>query len=257
MIVAVDCPSGINCDSGEVSKECLKADLTVCMAAVKQGQLKYPAFELMGEIALVNIGLPRSLPVWKNIKGEVMTAQKASALLPIRPEDAHKGSFGTCMVAAGSVNYCGAVLLASEAAYRVGAGLVRAAVPGAIYDAIAGSLPEVTWLVLPHTDGVINAEGANVIRRNLEKVNALLIGPGLGLELPTQDFFSSLIDKTNLPDSSKKVIGFTGEKQIEKIYSKLSLPPLIIDADGLRLLSRINGLAAKGGEIRYSDSSPR
>ena len=172
MIVAVDCPSGIDCDSGDAAKECLKADLTVCMAAVKQGLLKYPAHRLVGELAVVDIGLPGSLRAWKGIKGEVMTARKAAALLPLRAEDAHKGTFGTCMIAAGSVNYCGAPLLASEAAYRVGAGLVRTAIPGAIYDAIAGCLPETTWLVLPYTDGVINAEGARVLRRNLERVNS-------------------------------------------------------------------------------------
>ena len=159
-IVAVDCPSGVDCDSGEAAKECLKADLTVCMAAVKQGLLKYPAHRFVGELAVVDIGLPRSLPAWNDVKGEVMAASKAAALLPPRPEDAHKGTFGTCMVAAGSVNYCGAALLAAEAAYRVGAGLVRVAIPGAIYDTIAGRLPEATWLVLPYTDGVINADGA-------------------------------------------------------------------------------------------------
>lgn len=238
-IVAVDCPSGLDCDSGETAKEALKADLTVCMAAVKQGLLKYPAHRLAGELAVVDIGFPRSLQAWKDIKGEVMTAQKAAALLPLRPEDAHKGTFGTCMIAAGSVNYCGAPLLASEAAYRVGAGLVRTAIPGAIYDAIAGCLPETTWLVLPHTDGVINADGAGVLRRNLNRVSALLIGPGLGTESPTIDFFSNLLGKKDSLNNSRRTLGFSGEKRDESAASPADLPPLVIDADGLRLLARI------------------
>ncbi len=239
IVVAVDCPSGVDCDSGAAADECLKADLTVCMAAVKQGLLKYPAHRLVGELAVVDIGLPGSLPAWKGIKGEVMTARKAAALLPSRPEDAHKGTFGTCMVAAGSVNYCGAPLLASEAAYRVGAGLVRTAIPGAIYDAIAGRLPESTWLVLPHTDGVINADGASVLQRNLKRISALLIGPGLGTEIPTRDFFSNLLEGSDSPDSSKRILGFSGEKRAEKTISSAVLPPLVIDADGLRLLAKI------------------
>ena len=224
MIVAVDCPSGIDCDSGDAAKECLKADLTVCMAAVKQGLLKYPAHPLVGELAVVDIGLPRSLPAWKGIDGEVMTAQKAAALLPLRAEDAHKGTFGTCLIAAGSVNYCGAPLLASEAAYRVGAGLVRTAIPGAIYDAIAGCLPETTWLVLPYTDGVLNAEGARVLRRNLERVSALLIGPGLGFESHTQDFLTDLLEKTDSPNSSRRPMGFSGEKREERTASFAESP---------------------------------
>ncbi len=255
-IVAVDCPSGVDCDSGEAAKECLKADLTVCMAAVKQGLLKYPAHHLAGELAVVDIGLPGSLPAWKDIKSEVMTAQKAAALLPPRPEDAHKGTFGTCMIAAGSVNYCGAPLLASEAAYRVGVGLVRTAIPGAIYDAIAGRLPETTWLVLPHTDGVINADGAGILRRNLDRVSALLIGPGLGSEIATQDFLSYLLEKNDSADSSRKVIGFSGEKRHEKPLSLTDLPPLVIDADGLRLLSRIKDWPRKLGKAAVLTPHP-
>ena len=239
LIAAVDCPSGIDCDSGDAAKECLKADLTVCMAAVKQGLLKYPAHPLVGELAVVDIGLPKSLKAWKGIDGEVMTAQKAISFLPHRAEDAHKGTFGTCMVVGGSVNYCGAPLLASEAAYRVGVGLVRTAIPGAIYDAIAGCLPETTWLVLPYTDGMLNAESARVLRRNLERVSAMLIGPGLGFESHTQDFLTDLLENAQIPNSSRRSMGFSGEKREERSASLENLPPLVIDADGLRQLAKI------------------
>ena len=210
----------------------------------------------MGELSVVDIGLPRSLPAWKGIDGEVMTAQKAAALLPLRAEDAHKGTFGTCLIAAGSVNYCGAPLLASEAAYRVGAGLVRTAIPGAIYDAIAGCLPETTWLVLPYTDGVLNAEGARVLRRNLERVSALLIGPGLGFESHTQDFLTDLLEKADSPNSSKRPMGFSGEKREERTASFVELPPLVIDADGLRLLARLKDWHQKLGKTAVLTPHP-
>ena len=256
VILAVDCPSGVDCNNGGAAKECLKADLTVCMAAIKQGLLTYPAHCLVGELAVVDVGLPKSLPAWKEIKGEVMTVQKAAALLPQRTEDAHKGTFGTCLVAAGSVNYCGAALLASEAAYRVGAGLVRAAIPGAIYDTLAGHLPEATWLVLPHTDGVINADAAGVIRRNMDNVTAMLVGPGLGSEASTYDFVSNLIDKTDLSDSSRRVFGFTGEKREEKIPRQTEIPSLVIDADGLRLISRVMDWPRKLGRFAVLTPHP-
>ena len=248
LIVAVDCSSGMDCDNGDVSKECLKADLTVCMAAVKQGLLKYPAHRLVGELAVVDIGLPKSLKAWKGIDGEVMTVQKAAALLPLRAEDAHKGTFGTCLIAAGSVNYCGAPLLASEAAYRVGVGLVRTAIPGAIYDAIAGCLPETTWLVLPYTDGMLNSESARVLRRNLERVSVMLIGPGLGFESHVQDFLSVLLENTDMRDPSRRALGFSGAKREERTGSLTGLPQLVIDADGLRLLAKIKDWHHKLGK---------
>ena len=56
LIVAVDCPSGVDCDSGEVAAECLAADATVTLAAVKQGLLKLPAYDFIGELRVVDIG---------------------------------------------------------------------------------------------------------------------------------------------------------------------------------------------------------
>jgi len=108
-VVAVDCPSGVDCDSGSAAPECLPARLTVCMAAVKLGLLKQPALNLAGEIQGVDIGLPDDLPAWQTINHEVIDAGEAAKLLPERPADSHKGTFGTCLVAAGCVNYCGAV----------------------------------------------------------------------------------------------------------------------------------------------------
>jgi NAD(P)H-hydrate epimerase len=236
-VIAVDCPSGVDCDSGKAAKECLPAELTVCMAAVKAGLLKQPALSLCGEIIGVGIGLPDDLPAWLEATVEVMDAGTAAANFPKRPADSHKGTFGTCMVAAGSVNYCGAALLASRAAYRVGAGLVRAAVPGAIYDTLAGQLAEATWLMLPHTLGAINGGAAKVVQANLEGVDALLLGPGWGLAAETRQFLENLLN-AQTGTGAKAAIGFTTPKN-EKRSSQQKLPAMVIDADGLKLLAQI------------------
>src|SRR6266498_815893 len=94
LIIAVDCPSGIDCDSGGVADETIAADLTVTMAAVKQGMLKLPAFEYVGELTVVDIGLPVDLPSLKDLKTDVADEEAVSALLPERPLDSHKGTFG-------------------------------------------------------------------------------------------------------------------------------------------------------------------
>lgn len=237
-VVAVDCPSGVDCDSGEAPEECMKADLTVCMAAVKVGLLKMPAFEFVGKIKVVDIGLPKSLPTWKQINGDVLCEKCLQRLMPKRRMDSHKGSFGTTIIVGGSINYCGAVLLASKGAYRVGAGLVRAAIPNAIYDALCGQLPEATWIVLPQVDGAIRREAAPLLFDNLKRSSALLIGPGLGLHKETQLFFECLIEELWKGWKIKRGMGFRDTLQEE--VENLDFPPLVIDADGLKLLAGID-----------------
>ena len=122
------------------------------MAAVKTGLLRFPAFNFVGDLETVEIGLPQDLTAWGKSCDQVIDSQLVASLLPPRPLDAHKGSFGTAMLVAGSVFYPGAVILAVRAAYRVGAGLVRAGIPKPLYAPLAGQLPEATWLVLPHTN---------------------------------------------------------------------------------------------------------
>ena len=116
-VVAVDCPSGVDCDSGNVADETIYADLTICMAAIKRGLLKLPAYEFVGELDVVDIGLPNDL--LDEIKIDVANADSVSALLPERTPASHKGTFGTAFVVAGSTSYTGAALLAGTAAYRM------------------------------------------------------------------------------------------------------------------------------------------
>lgn len=238
-VVAVDCPSGVDCDSGEVAKECIPADLTVTMAAVKQGLLRMPAFEYVGEIKVVDIGLNETLPAWNAIQNRVTMAEDVAMLLPDRPLDAHKGTFGTALVVAGSLNYTGAALLAGKAAYRSGAGLVTLAVPAPLHSALAGHLPEATWLLLPHEQGVIAEDAASVVFENLGRVTALLIGPGFGLEETTQKFLEALLDGKSAVRKSSARIGFLHTESDRAEGERVILPPLVCDADGLRLLAKI------------------
>ena len=186
----------------------------------------------------MDIGLPKNLLEFKNIHTFVVDQDMVRITLPARPLDAHKGTFGTCMIIGGSTNYCGAVLLSAESAYRIGAGLVRAAIPGAIYDAIAGQLPECTWIVLPHSMGVINSTASAVIQENLDRVRAMLIGPGIGQEKETQDFLKDLL-QFGETQTRKAAIGFSGQSKIVEKTKCLNQPVLVFDADALKLLPNI------------------
>lgn len=157
---------------------------------------------------------------WQDMRRFVPESNWVRDQLPERPMSAHKGTFGTALVVGGSINFTGAALLAGEAAYRIGAGLATLAVPESLHTALAGLLPEATWLTLPHEQGVIAGEAAGVIHKNLERVTAILIGPGMGQHDTTLEFLKGIYPKQGG-----------------------NLPPAVIDADGLKLLARMEDWA--------------
>jgi hydroxyethylthiazole kinase-like uncharacterized protein yjeF len=240
LVVAVDCPSGVDCDTGEVADETIAADLTVTMAAVKQGLLKLPAFEYVGDLEVVDIGVPEGLSSLKELSVEVAEPDSVAALLPERPIDSHKGTFGTALIAAGSINYTGAVILAGEAAYRAGAGLVTLAIPASLHGSLAGRFPEATWVLLPHEMGSISSNGAEVLAKHFERASALLVGPGFGTENSTKEFIENILEGKFSAKKTGQRIGFVHQESEKKEENKAKLPPMIVDADGLKLLAQIN-----------------
>jgi NAD(P)H-hydrate epimerase len=203
--------------------------------------LKLPAFEYVGELDVADIGLPDDLAALKDVKTEVVTADSVAARLPERPLASHKGTFGTALIAAGSLDYSGAALLAGEAAYRSGAGLVRLAVPAPLHSALAGQFPEATWALLPHDKGAISAGGAEALAKHFDKATVLLIGPGLGTDNATREFIENLLDGKYAGKKVKSGYGFVHEENKTDQDAETKLPPLVVDADGLNLLSQIEG----------------
>lgn len=243
-VVAVDCPSGVDCDSGDAAEETIPASLTVCMAAIKPGLLKFPAFELAGELRVVDIGLTDEIESWGKVSSFVADEDTVEEILPPRLADAHKGTFGTLLVAAGSVSYTGAALLAGKSAYRAGVGLVQMAVPGGVHSALAGHFLEATWILLPNEKGFIAEHAAEVLVKNLGRATALVLGPGFGGEETTQKFIETLLMGNSASRKNLAPMGFiradAGQPAAEKT---LGLPPLIVDADGLRHLAKIKDWA--------------
>ena len=237
LIVAVDCPSGVDCNSGEAAPECIPADMTVTMAAVKRGLLQLPAYDLVGELVGVDIGLPEGLRAYDAIRREVVTAEWVSEQLPERPSDAHKGTFGTALIVAGSMEFGGALVLAGEAAYRSGAGLVTLGAAAPLHSALAGRLPEATWLLLPHEKGAIAAAAAEMVRENIERVTALLLGPGFGMAEATAEFLKRLFGDSVTKKSGN--LGFVKMPESESQKENHIFPPMVIDADGLKLLVKL------------------
>ncbi|MHC1741184.1 MAG: NAD(P)H-hydrate dehydratase [Anaerolineaceae bacterium] len=231
-VIAVDCPSGVDCDSGNVASETIPATLTVCFEAIKVGLLKEPAFGFCGTIKVVSLDLDKSSQDMFEDRS-VPDQNWAASVFPKRSPFSHKGSFGKVMVTGGSINYCGAPLLSGKAAYRMGSGLVTLAVPGSVAKVIAGSVPEITWVILDEEDGVIAESAADLLLKKIIDYDCLAVGPGIGKEETTQRFLHRLLFQVEV--NQRRKMGFLeGESSNLNL---INLPPVVLDADALRWLA--------------------
>lgn len=238
-VIAVDCPSGLDCDTGALDKQVLAADETVTMIAVKPGLLAFPGASAVGALTTASAGVSASLAELKAAPRSVVDPETVRAMLPARPADANKGTFGKVLVLGGSVNYTGAPGLAARAAYRAGAGLVSIGAPEPTVAALAGHLLEVTWLLFPHDLGVLAADAAPLILKEAAAYDTLLIGPGWGREKTTGELLAKLLDHDAARVRERRSIGFGAAASAPTPEARPTLARLIIDADGLNLLAQL------------------
>ena len=213
-IIALDLPSGLNADSGAVDPACLYVDNTITLGFPKPGLFNSSGAERAGKITVADIGIPPHLV--ESITEELTTDEWAKSVLPERPLQANKGSFGRVLVVAGSINYIGAAYLACSGAMRVGAGLVTLATATSLQPILASKLTEVTYLPLPESNpGIISLRAARLIHQELDHYNVLLLGCGLGQSQSAIRFVRSTLFR-----------------------SKSALPSLVLDADALNTLAK-------------------
>jgi ADP-dependent NAD(P)H-hydrate dehydratase / NAD(P)H-hydrate epimerase len=205
-VVAVDCASGLNCDTGAVDPHTVPANLTVTFAYAKYGHYQFPGVEASGLIQVADIGVyPYSGSALRTF---LLDAGVVRPWLPERPKLSHKGAFGKAMAAVGSVHYPGAAFLSCAAAGRVGAGLVTGAVAQPVWSLVAGRLAEPTWLPLPVGEGEeatgIAEEAAPLVAQASTGYRGLLIGCGLGTASTTQRFVATLLSHEGLPNKQRR-----------------------------------------------------
>lgn len=211
-VVAVDIPSGVDAGSGRLLGPAVRADLTATFAYPKLGHVLHPGAGLLGELVLVDIGIPAAFSA-ACVKDALVLVDAAVAaeLLPSRPIAGHKGTFGHLLVVAGSCGKAGAAALAAAGGLRSGAGLVTVATPAAAHPSLAAQLTEAMSEPLPEADGALAASALARIETLLTGKTAVALGPGLGLAEPTTNLVRRLVE---------------------------SLPlPLVLDADGLGALA--------------------
>ncbi len=216
-IVAIDLPTGINADTGEADPGALHADRTITLACPKQGFFFFPARDYIGELSVGDIGLPPELE--QHVQTEMITGQQVHSLLPQRPLNSNKGTFGKVMLFCGSQPYPGSAYLAGIAAARVGGGLITLAVTEKMLPIYASAFHEATFVILPEEE-TESFERAHVLVDHIGGYRTLLIGPGLGQSPNTREVILEVLEHLRSVPTGKR-------------------PSLVIDADGLNNLSAL------------------
>jgi hydroxyethylthiazole kinase-like uncharacterized protein yjeF len=213
-ICAVDIPTGISSDSGRPMGEAVRASMTCTYGLRKIGQVIYPGVVYVGDLVLIDIGLPREMI--ERLAGGMRLIEKkwVSGLIPLRDAEAHKGDFGHLLIIAGSPGKTGAAAMAADSAVRSGAGLVTVGVPASLNSILENKLTEPMTLPL---------DSWPELKEMLKRCNALAIGPGIATEESTARLVFKLLKEIELP--------------------------MIIDADGLNILAQ-DSESVKSARIR-------
>ncbi len=207
-VLAVDIPSGVHGLTGRVLGSAMRADRTVTFAALKPGLLLREGRELAGRIEVADIGLDTARRTMTLVEDRDLDAW------PLRPADAHK-YHASVWVIGGSPDMTGAPTLAARGAFRAGSGYVRLSVPGAErhpadpVEAVGAPLPAAGW--------------AGPVLEDLDRIRALVVGPGLGRD-----------------DSVRSEVG-----------RLLGAPrgPIVVDGDGLWALAQWGGSVVDGHRV--------
>ena len=215
LTVAVDVPSGVYCDSGKSDPCAVRADYTVAISALKPAHILHPAADLCGKIIIASIGIPEEC--FAAVQNELYTYRAAEIrnLLPHRPVDAHKGTFGHVLTLCGSRRMPGAAYMVAKAALRCGAGLVTAAFPRSLYHTMSFKLTEALLLPLAETEqGCLSRTCIPSLLREMEsdKYTAIVVGCGLSVNDDTEAVLQAVLEHAKVP--------------------------VIVDADGINILSQ-------------------
>lgn len=220
IVLSVDIPSGLDANTGKIQGCCIHARKTVSFAFPKVGMLVYPGVEYVGELQVVDIGIPQEVVREVSLDHYLLNSNLVQSWLPKRSRTAHKGSCGRVLVLAGSRGMGGAAVLCSQAALRSGAGLVTLGVPESVYPLLGPKLTEVIIKPLAETsEGTLALESWEQIEQLLPNVDVLVLGPGLSTNLETVSLVLQILEKANLP--------------------------IVVDADGLNAVAMQKNILAR------------
>lgn len=234
-VLAIDIPTGVNADTGEVMDVAVCANKTVSFLAPKMGLLLSPGCDYAGDLAIVDIGMPQQI-IEKFVNKKYITEfSLVKNSLPERKTNTYKNEVGQILVFAGAVGFAGAAELCSKAAMRSGVGIVDLFVPQDIANIIAGKSTE----VMVHNFADKNIIGNDLFLLKLKKANSILIGCGMGSNELTETILEFVLDNSHVPvvidADALKVIG--GNELLKNKLRNAILTPHVYEMSVLTGLS--------------------
>ncbi len=219
-VIAVDCPSGLNVDTGQHEGAVVQAMYSFPLASPKIGMYYSPGRELSGIIEVVPIGVPDDVYRQFEIMENLITPELVEKLLPKRKPDGHKGDFGKLFIVAGSTGLTGAACLTANASARAGLGLVTVGCPKSLNPILEIKLTEAMTYPLPDVakKGVLALRGLGEIKKQITIRDAAIIGPGIGRHHETVELIRRLIASLEKP----AIIDADGLNAFEKDRSALT-----------------------------------
>ena len=207
--ISLDIPSGMNCNTGRVMGNCVKATKTISLQAYKIGFLNYASEEYTGEVIVENIGIPDNI-VTKFYDGEsIMNLETIKKLLIPRKKYSHKGDYGNIVLVAGSKDFIGAAYISTMSSVKSGGGLVTLCCRDEIQGILSSKLTEAMTVSIK----------SERFEQVLEKGDVIAFGPGMGNNEETFKILKDTLEKATCP--------------------------ILIDADGLNVLENNLSLLKK------------
>ncbi|WP_302671078.1 NAD(P)H-hydrate dehydratase [uncultured Clostridium sp.] len=202
-IIAIDVPSGLDCNTGNPMGEAIKAKTTYTFEVVKLGFINYSSFKYLGDLKVIPIGIPDEVKDSINEGITILEDNYYKEIIREREIYGHKGDYGRAVIFAGSKGFTGAAYLATKACLKTGAGLTTLVTPKDIQDILSGMLIEAM---------TSNFNEEEKVEKLIKTANAIAYGPGLQSSREYEDFLLYI--------------------------SKNSNCHLVIDAEGINILSR-------------------
>lgn len=215
-VAAVDIPSGINADTGEILETAIKADKTITFGFPKPAHYLNPGKISTGELFVADIGIPETISDLFPYDKRIITKEFFREKIQKRDKNSHKGKFGHLLVIGGSKEKPGAAIMASKAAHRAGAGLVTLLSPQMDTSSCFNETMKVSF---ESKTGEFEETDEKILENILEGKTAIVIGPGMGTGKGALKILEYLVCKTRIP--------------------------MVIDADGLNILSENKELLKK------------
>ncbi len=212
-IVAIDIPSGLNGETGLAEGDTVIADCTVTMGFPKTGIIAQPALEYVGNLEVVDIGIPDDYTCKPGPPPEFLSQAETAHLMPSRSATSHKGTHGTALVIAGSGSFPGAAVLCAMGAVRSGAGLVNVVTTENAAASVAAAVPEaIVRAVKPDGTGAMDPTAVKSAVEAAAKYHSVVLGPGMTDADATLQIVKWVLER--------------GDK------------PVVLDADALNVMAR-------------------